>query len=136
MFLDKKDLQSHLRGELAELITRGDDAIITAAIDGAIAEVEGYLGLYDTEKIFGAKGKDRHDLLLIFTKDIAVYHLINMTSPGIHYEHRETRYNRAIKWLTGVMQGDVTPRLPRKEESGQHNGLIYHSSNPKREQHF
>ena len=35
MFLTKEDLQSHLRNELQDLITRGDDTIIAAAIDGA-----------------------------------------------------------------------------------------------------
>ena len=33
MFLTKEDLQSHLRNELQDLITRGDDTIIAAAID-------------------------------------------------------------------------------------------------------
>ena len=54
MFLTKEDLQSHLRNELQDLITRGDDTIIAAAIDGAVAEAKGYLGRFDTERIFRA----------------------------------------------------------------------------------
>ncbi len=136
MFLNQKDLESHLRGELQEEITRGDKAIAEAAIDGAIAEAKGYLGMYDTEAIFGTKEGDRHSLLLIFVKDIAVYHLINMTSPGTHYEHRQRRYDRAVAWLKGVQKGDITPDLPRKEDPSGQSGLVYHSSNPKRVQHF
>ncbi len=68
MFLTKEDLQSHLRNELQDLITRGDDTIIAAAIDGAVAEAKGYLGRFDTERIFRAEGAERNDLLLIFIK--------------------------------------------------------------------
>ena len=102
MFLTKEDLQSHLRNELQDLITRGDDTIIAAAIDGAVAEAKGYLGRFDTERIFRAEGAERNDLLLIFIKDIATYHLINLTSPGIHYDRREKRYDRAVEWLKAV----------------------------------
>lgn len=138
MFLTKEELSSHLRGEHQELITRGDDTLVTAAIDGAIAEARGYLTLYDTDQVFTAEGEVRNNLLLIFIKDIAVYHLINMTAPGVHYERREGRYKRAVEWLKAVQKGDVSPDLPRKQdEAGKDkNGLVYHSSNPKRAQHF
>lgn len=138
MFLETKDLRTHLREEYQELISRGDDTVVTAAIDGAVAEMRGYLGRYDTERIFGAEGAQRHSLLLIFAKDIAVWHLINMTQPGVHYELREGRYNRAVAWLKSVQSGDVTPDLPeaRDEEGNPEGALVYHSSNPKRTQHF
>lgn len=137
MFITKDDLYTHLRAENAGLITRGDDALITAAIDGAIAEAAGYLGDYDTSAIFAANSNDRHALLLIFTKDIAVWHLINLCSNGTLYEVREKRYNRAVEWLKGVQKGVITPMLPKKiTETGEPASLIHTTSNPKREQHF
>ena len=136
MFLTKEDLQSHLRNELQDLITRGDDTIIAAAIDGAVAEAKGYLGRFDTERIFRAEGAERNDLLLIFIKDIATYHLINLTSPGIHYDRREKRYDRAVEWLKAVQRGDVSPDLPKTEDAETQGGLVYYLSNPKRAQHF
>ena len=136
MFLTKEDLQSHLRNELQDLITRGDDTIIAAAIDGAVAEAKGYLGRFDTERIFRAEGAERNDLLLIFIKDIATYHLINPSSPGIHSDRREKRYDRAVQWLKAVQRCDVSPDLPKTEDAETQGGLVYYSSNPKRAQHF
>lgn len=137
MFLTKEDLHTHLRAENAELITRGADTLITAAIDGAVAEAKGYLGDYDTGVVFAAVGELRHPLLLIFVKDIAVWHLINLSSNGTLYDVREKRYNRAVEWFKGVQKGDLTPDLPRKiDELGTPSTLIHCTSNPKRTTHF
>ena len=138
-FLTQEELKTHIREEYTELLTRGDETIAEAAIDGAIEEARGYLvNLYDVEEIFAREGKDRNTLLLIFVKDIAVFHLVKMTNSSGYYTHREKIYERAVKWLEGVQAGDIAPNLPRKtDENGEPKaGLIYASSNPKRVQHF
>lgn len=138
MFITKDDLYTHLRAENAELITRGDDTLITAAIEGAIAEIKGYLGDYNTEVVFNTQGDKRHALLLIFTKDVAVWHLINLCSNGTLYEVREKRYNRAVAWLKDVQATKITPDLPKKIDasSGKPSSVIKSTSNPKRTNHF
>lgn len=138
MFIEIDDLKTHLREEHATLISRADETILTAAISGAIAEAKGYLSAYDTEAIFSATGDARESLLLIFCKDIAVYHLINLCAAGNYYERREKRYEQAVAWLKGVQKGDVVPNLPkRKAEDGSNvGGPFYLSSNPKRTTHF
>lgn len=137
MFLTPEDLKTHLREEHTELISRADETIITATLSGAIAEARGYLTAYDVETIFTASGEDRDPLLLIFCKDIAVYHLINLCAAGNYYERRERRYEQAIAWFKGVQRGEIVPDLPKKSpEEGTSSGPFYFSSNPKRTTHF
>ncbi len=137
MFLTPEDLKTHLRDEHTELISRADETIVTASLSGAVAEARGYLTAYDTEVVFSAVGDERDPLLLIFCKDIAVYHLINLCAAGSCYERRERRYEQALAWLKGVQRGEIVPDLPKKStEESASSGPFYFSSNPKRTTHF
>lgn len=141
-YLTIQELNTHLHDEQVEAITRGDNTIAEAAIDAAIAEARGYLTRFDTSRIFSASGTKRNQLLLIFVKDIAVWHLINLCNAGNDLEFRQDRYERAVDWLKGVQHGDVSPDLPEREPEGgkteKNNpiGPIAYGSNPKRCQHF
>jgi phage gp36-like protein len=143
-YLTIEELQTHLYGESIETISRDDDAIPQAAIDGAIAEARGYLaGRYNVNAAFSATGTRRNALLLIFLKDIAVWHFVNLGNACTDMELRRLRYERAVDWLKAVMRGDVTADLPPKEADagslpGKNNPLgdIAFGSNPKRIQHF
>lgn len=140
MFLTVDELKTHIYGELVDAISREDDDIPKRAIDGAIYEVKGYLGDFDTTTIFGETDDDRHPLILIYTKDIAVWHFIVLANPNIEIALREKRYDNAIAWLKGVQGRKITPDLPLKPTdnlTGQ-NGVsrIIHGSNPKRSNHF
>ena len=77
-YLTIQELNTPLHDELVETITRGDATIAEAAIDAAIAEAKGYLSRFDCTRIFSASGSKRNQLLLIFVKDIAIWHLINL----------------------------------------------------------
>lgn len=137
-FITVEELKTHYYRETVDLITREDDTIVTASIDGAIQEAKGYLGAYDREAVFAQVSTERNALLLIFVKDIAVWHFINLGNAGTDYQNRENRYNRAIDWLKGVQRGDVTPDLPKQiDESGKPtaDGIKF-GSNPKKNQHF
>lgn len=138
MFLTTEELTTHLYAENLETITGGDDAILAAAIDGAVAEAKGYLAAYDREAIFAAVGTERNALLLIFVKDIAVWHFINLSNAGVSLELRQHRYDRAVAWLKAVQKGEISPDLPAaKNESGTETaGIIKFGSNSKRNQHF
>lgn len=138
MFIVEDELKTHLRSEQLVAITRNDDTIAPAAIDGAITEAKGYLGDYNTEEIFSKTGSERHPLLLIFVKDIAVWHFITLSPVGTQTEVREKRYDRAIKWLEGVQAGKITIELPKKTDAAGNitKQPVKFSSNPKRTQHF
>lgn len=139
-FITPEELKTHLYRENVDVISREDDTIITAAIDASIQEAWGYLGSYDRDRIFSAKGDGRNPLLLIFVKDIAVWHFINLCNAGTELELRQDRYDRAISWLRQVQKGEVTPCLPVIDNDGDGKpdtaGQYMFGSNPKRSQHF
>lgn len=141
-YLTTEELHTHLHDEIVETITRGDSTIAEAAIDAAIQEARGYLTRFDTGRIFAATGSKRNQLLLIFVKDIAVWHLINLCNAGSDLELREKRYNRAVDWLKAVQKGNASPDLPERDpEDGKPDknnplGIIAYGSNPKRVQHY
>jgi phage gp36-like protein len=118
-----------------DVITGEDDALVTAAIDGAVSEAKGYLtGSFDVDAIFNATGESRHALVLTFVKDIAVWHLIALSNYQADIAMRDKRYDRAIAWLKGVQKGDIVPDLP-EAPSGVTPKIIF-GSNPKRNQHY
>ncbi len=139
-FLTPQELNTHLYDENIDIISRGDETIMTAAIDAAVQEAWGYLGGYDREKIFNAEGEQRNNLLLIFIKDISTWHFINLCNAGTDLELRQNRYDRAISWLRQVQKGDITPNLPVVDNDGDGKpdtaGEYIFGSNPKRSQHF
>nr|DAM85992.1 MAG TPA: head to tail adaptor [Caudoviricetes sp.] len=139
-FITAKELETHLYKEDIDTISREDETILTAAVDAAIEEAYGYLGAYDRKKIFEATGDQRNPLLLIFVKDIAVWHFINLCNAGCDLELREKRYDRAVSWLRQVQRGETTANLPVVDEDGDGKpdtaGEYIYGSNPKRNQHF
>lgn len=138
MFLSTEELKTHLYNENVSIISRNDDTILTAAVDGAVAEAKGYLAAYNRKEIFSTTGTRRNALLLIFVKDIAVWHFINLCNAGTEIDLRRHRYDRAIDWLKSVQKGDVSPDLPvQEDETGANTGgIIKFGSNPKRNQHY
>lgn len=76
-------------------------------------EIAGYLRpTYDTDAIFAAEGDDRNRLIVMYTCDIALYHLSASLPQKMGSEIREERYKRAIEWLEGVQAGKIVPDLP------------------------
>ncbi|RYD57463.1 MAG: DUF1320 domain-containing protein [Sphingobacteriales bacterium] len=66
-----------------------------------------------------ALGDSRNHQLLIYTIDIALYHLHSRLSPGNIPKIRLARYSQAISWLKQVAAGELTidlPRLPATEK--------------------
>lgn len=107
-FITKEDYSSSIRVELLEGAIRDDENILEIVENQAIAEMKGYLSArYDCGKAFSATGDNRHNLLLMFAKDIAVYHLCSIRE-GLMTQTRIDRYERAIEWLKGVQKGDLT----------------------------
>ncbi len=141
MFIEVEEIKTHLRNEVAYKITQGDDSLIVESLDAAVAQTKSYLGRFDVASIFSQTGNDRNSLLVLFVKDIAIWHLINLVNAGVELDLREKRYNDAINWLEAVQSGNVTPDLPllNSNHSGDENGTagrLLFGSNPKKIQHF
>ena len=136
-FLTPDELKTHLYAESIAAISNTDTTIVSAAVDGAVSEAKGYLASFDIATIFAATGDARNALLLIFIKDMAVWHFITLCNAGTELEFRQTRYDRAISWLKAVQKGDVIPDLPKAVATDTSNpAIIAFGSNTKREQHF
>lgn len=97
-------------------------------------EISGYLRpKYDCGAIFSAEGDNRNRLIVMYTCDIALYHMSASTPQKMGSEIREERYKRAIKWLEGVQAGIIIPDLPLTVDSeGTPTGDTFtYSSQPK-----
>jgi hypothetical protein len=136
MYLNIDEIYTHLYEETVGAIGGNDERLLLAAISGAISESKGYLHAFDLVEIFGRTGDERDPLLLIWLKDIAVWHFINIARPAVDYDVRERRYNAAIAWLKGVQEGDIIPDFPRpvSPDTGEAENTtgIKFSSNTKR----
>lgn len=134
-YLTTQEITTHLGIEQITTISNGDNTLLQAAIDGAIAEAKGYLTQYDIQSELNNTANQRNALLLIFIKDIAVWHFVNICNVNTDLTLRRQRYDRAIDWLTAVQKGDVTADikpLPIENKTG----IIIANSNRKRNNHF
>lgn len=121
-FINTTDYDASIHKEILDSLLRTDaptydPEIVEICEDRTIAEMRGYLSkTYDCDAIFTATGKDRHPLILMFATDITIYHIFCQHNPYKISQVRKDRYDRAIEWLKGVMNGDITidgaPRLP------------------------
>lgn len=138
MYISPTEITTHLGVEQIEAISDGDETMLTAAIDAATQEAKGYLKAYDIAAELAKTGAERNALLVIFIKDIAVWHFINICHVNTSMELRQDRYERAVAWLRAVQKGEVLPDLPTTEAvDGESNILPYKvSSNPKRNNHI
>jgi hypothetical protein len=153
-YLSVTELKTHLYEEIANEITRSDDAIIEDAIEAAVDELKGYIAKYDLAQIFTytiGEPFDTKELwlaarnrkLLSVAKDVATWHLIRLCNPNIELLLRRTLYEDAVSWLKGVQSGKIDPLLPVPIPSeialgnaGTQDGPIKWESNYKRNNHF
>lgn len=129
-----QDFKTHLYAELIEAIDREDDTILSDAIASAEAEAMGYLSRYDVDVLFAAVDPDRDPALLMYVKDMAVWHFIVLANPNTDMELRKTRYDDALRWLKGIQSGKVVPRgwpVATGEEGV--DSYFHLSSQPKRD---
>lgn len=133
-FISLEDYDASIHREILDSLLRQgtsdyDPQIIEICEDRAISEMKSYLNKkYDCKAIFSQTGEERHPLILMFALDITIYHIFCQHNPYKMSKIREDRYERAIKWLKGVMKGDITiegaPLLPSDELSDNSNWQI------------
>lgn len=110
-FIETTDYDATVHRELLDAVTRQDEAIIEICEDRAISEMKGYLSRrFDIAAIFAATGNSRHQLILMFCLDMAVYHIFCIHNPQKLGQIRKDRYDRAIEWLKQV--GNPNNPLP------------------------
>ena len=145
-YLTTAELQTHLYGEVTAEINRSDSDTTNSdtAIAAAIEEASGYLAIFDTTAIFAATGANRNPAVLMYIKDIAVWHFLQLSNPGVEMELRESRYDKAVRYFSNIQKGFITPNLPYPAPVVDSDGntvavetsVTYNSVFPKRTNNF
>ena len=110
------DLITHIYEEQLDEITRDDGgAIAGKAIGMALDEAKACLSRFDLTALFGDPVADlsatvTDAFLGNLVKDIAVWQIVKLGNPSIHYEHTRWCYEAAIEALTRIQQGATTPQ--------------------------
>ena len=126
------DFKTHLYAELINAIDRNDVGILQDAIEAAEGEAKGYLSRFDVDALFDAVEDDRDPTLLMYVKDLAVWHFITLANPNTDLEFRKTRYDDAVRWLKGIQAGKIVPQgWPSATAEGE-DSFFHVSSAPKR----
>ncbi|MDE3185267.1 MAG: DUF1320 family protein [Bacteroidota bacterium] len=137
-YLTPAEIASHLYQGVTDEIDRGDATLLQTAIDAATEEASGYLTAYDQAAVFAAVGSARNPILLLYVKDIAVWHYIQLSNPAVEMELRMERYKSAVKWLEKVQSGKTNPNLPYPavDPDVEPSQYIKTGTNTKRENYF
>lgn len=113
-FLDKEELKTVATTEVVNLITRGDDTIVTEIIGESIDIIKTYLFKhFDTDAIFMAVDEERSKVILKYLKDIAIHEIYIRRTKQMN-EVAKLRYDEAMLWLEKVAKGIIQPDLPLK----------------------
>lgn len=119
-FITREDYDSTLHAEILDALVRSDETVVEQCENDAIAEMKGFLSTrYDVDAIFAKTGTDRNNLVLMYAKDIAVYHMFCVHNPYKISKIRQDRYDRAMEWLKQVAAGNIriadADELPKEE---------------------
>lgn len=113
MFITDEDYKVVIGDAALKVISQTDAANRLNAEAEAQEEISGYLRpKYDCSVIFAAEGDYRNRQIVMYTCDIALYHMVSAMPQKMGSEIRKERYDRAIKWLEGVQAGKIVPDLP------------------------
>lgn len=134
MFITEADYKVVIGDPALKVISQTSEENRTNAELEAQEEISGYLRpKYDCGAIFSAVEDKRNRLVVMYTCDIALYHMSASMPQKMGSEVREERYKRAIEWLEGVQAGKIIPDLPLAvDEGGTPTGdMFVYSSQPK-----
>lgn len=128
MFITEEDYKVVIGEAALRVVSQTDTTNRQNAEAEAIEEISGYLRpKYDCAAIFAAEGENRNKQIVMYTCDIALYHMASSNSARMGAETREKRYLQALKWLEKVQAGTITPELPlATDDEGNQQGSPLH----------
>nr|DAQ03166.1 MAG TPA: head to tail adaptor [Caudoviricetes sp.] len=113
MFITDQDYKVVIGDNALRVVSQTSEENRANAEAEAQEEIASYLRpIYDTNAIFAAEGDSRNRLIVMYTCDIALYHMVSAMPQKLGSEIRKERYERAVKWLEGVQAGKIVPDLP------------------------
>ena len=136
MFISDIDYKVVIGDAALRVVSQTSAEVRSNAEAEAQEEIASYLRpVYDCDAIFRAESDARNRLIVMYTCDIALYHMISAMPSKLGAEVRRERYERAVKWLEGVQAGKIIPDLPTRADSSGENvstGIILTSQPPLR----
>lgn len=137
MFITEEDYKVVIGDTALKVISQVSAENRTNAEAEAREEISGYLRpKYDCEAVFTAEGDGRNRLIVMYTCDVALYHMSASQPQKMGAEIREERYKRAIEWLEGVQAGKILPDLPLAvDEDGEPSGGMFAYSSQQQLRH-
>ena len=126
-FITQQDYKVVIGDQALKVVSQVSEYNKANAEREAIEEISGYLRpKYDTVAVFSATGDQRNHLIVMYTCDIALYHMAASSPQKMGMDIRKERYERAIKWLEGVQAGKIVPQLPLAvDEDGELTGGMF-----------
>lgn len=109
-FLAKTDFKYSIDLTVLDALTGADDSIWVELSDEAVNEMKSFLNSrYDVATIFAAVGLLRDKSIVMYCKDITLYHLYSIYSFKAIPKIRIDRYNHALQWLQDVQAQKINP---------------------------
>ncbi len=140
MYVTSEEIKTHLYGDQVIAIADGDMSELLIAINVAIAEARGYMtSRYDIDLELAKTGTARNELVMLWIKDIAVWHFINKCNVETSLELRAKRRDDAVAALVKVQKGNFDLALPKRvDEAGNEVNTTPFKlgSNPRRDSHI
>ena len=126
-FITQQDYKVVIGDQALKVVSQVSEDNKANAEREAIEDISGYLRpKYDTEAVYSATGDLRNRLIVMYTCDIALYHMAASSPQKMGMDIRKERYERAIKWLEGVQAGKIVPQLPLAvDEDGELTGGMF-----------
>ena len=127
MFVTDKDYKIVIGDSALRVVTQVSPENRENAEKEAVEEIAGYLRpKYDCNAIFQQQGNLRNHVIVMYTCDIALYHMTASLPQKMGMEIRKERYERAIKWLEGGQAEKILPELPlATDEFGEPTGFLF-----------
>src|SRR5947207_12315131 len=109
-FLAKTDFKYSIDLTVLDALTGADDSIWVELSDEAVLEMKSFLNSrFDVTTIFTAVGLLRDKSIVMYCKDISLYHLYSIYSFKNIPQIRVNRYNHALQWLQDVNAQKINP---------------------------
>lgn len=134
-FLTTADYSVAVRNEIKTMLTDNSEVKLQTAENQALAQIKTYVGgRIDCNALFTQTGADRDAFIVMIAIDLVLYHLYSGFAPKLMPEHRNNRYDDAIKWLTKVGNAEIPTQFPTIADADNTDCKI--NSYPKQNQRF
>ena len=131
-FITKPDYWSSIKTPVLDALTGNDDTIIDELSAEAVEQMKSFLNArFDVNIIFSQTGAARNQTIVMYCKDLALFHIFSIYNFRSIPEIRKTRYENALKWMQDVNEQRINPEgLPLNTKT-----FVKTGSNEKRINH-